>query len=83
MGFGKKINGFTSQQIEVTTVHFSEENKASISSVLPILYGIIDNLSVADGDSSIVKSFKTTVVKSIKQGSFKTTVVKSIKQGGV
>ena len=34
---------------------------------MPILYGIIDNLSVADGDSSIVKSFKGTVVKSIKQ----------------
>ena len=55
------------QQIEVATVYFSEENKVSTSSMLPILYGIIDNLSVADGDSSIVKNFKESVVKSIKQ----------------
>ena len=34
-----------------------EENKVSISNALPILYRIIDNLSIADGDSSIVKNF--------------------------
>ena len=52
------------QQIEVATVYFSEENKVSISSVLPILYGII---SVVDRDSSIVRNFKEAAVKSIKQ----------------
>ena len=55
------------QQIEVATVYFSEESKVSISSVLPILYGIMDNLAVADEDSSIVKNFKQTVVSSIKR----------------
>ena len=55
------------QQIEVATTYFSEENKVSISSVLPILYGIVDNLSITDGDSSIVKAFKETVVDSIKR----------------
>lgn len=55
------------QQIEVATTYFSEENKVSISSVLPILYGIIDNLCITDEDSSIVKAFKETVVDSIKR----------------
>ena len=55
------------QQIEVAIVYFSEESKVSISSVLPILYGIMDNLAVTDEDSSIVKNFKETVVGSIKR----------------
>ena len=37
-----------------------------MSSVLPILYGIMDN-AVADEDCSIVKNFKETIVSSIKQ----------------
>ena len=63
MGFGKRITGSTSANWGC----HGEENKASIPSLLLILYGIIDNLSVADGDYSIVKYFKETVVKSIKQ----------------
>ena len=55
------------KQTEVATIYFSEDSKVSISSVLPILCGIMDNLPVADEDSSDVKSFKETVTSSIKR----------------
>ena len=45
----------------------SEEEKASISSILPILYGIIENLSITDEDLVTIKEFKVTVAESIKQ----------------
>ena len=54
------------KQIETATVYISEEEKASVSSILPILYGIIDNLNVTVDDSVDVKEFKTAVTESIK-----------------
>ena len=56
------------KQIETATVYISEEEKASLSSVLPILYGIIENLNIAEEDSVVVKEFKTAVTRSIKKG---------------
>ena len=44
-------------QIETATVYFSEEKHVSISTVFPILLGIIDNLKVVDEESCIVKEF--------------------------
>ena len=55
------------KQIETATVYISEEEKASISSVLPILYGIIDNLNIKDEDAFAIKEFKTVVTESIKR----------------
>ena len=52
VGFGKRITGSISANWDC---HCSEENKVSISSMLPILHRIMDNLAVADKDSSIVK----------------------------
>ena len=55
------------QQIVVATVYFSEKSKVSISSVLPIcMASWIIYVAVADENSSIVKTFKETVVSSIK-----------------
>ena len=48
-------------------MYISEEEKASVSSILPILYGIIENLSITDGDSAIIKEFKRKVTESIEQ----------------
>jgi len=47
--------------IETATIYFSEEKRVSISTVLPILLGITDNLKVLDKDSCVVKEFKQTV----------------------
>ena len=55
------------QQIETATVYFSEEEKASISTVLPILFGIIDNLKASDEDCHTLKEFKQTVTQSIQR----------------
>jgi len=52
-------------QIETATVYFSEEKQVSISTVLPILLGITDNLKVLDKDSCVLKEFKHTVIESI------------------
>ena len=46
------------KQIEAATVYISEEKKASLSSVLPILYGIIENLNIAEEDSVAVKNLR-------------------------
>ena len=51
------------KQIETATVYISEEERASISSILPILYRIIENLSLTDEDSVIIKKFKMTVTE--------------------
>ena len=48
-------------------MYISEEEKASISSILPILYGIIENLSITDEDLVTIKEFKVTVTESIKR----------------
>ena len=55
------------QQIEIATVYFSEEEKVSISTVLPILFGVIDNLKASDEDCHTVKEFKLTVTQSIQR----------------
>ena len=38
------------KQIETATVYISEEEKSSIPIILPILCGIIENLSITDED---------------------------------
>ena len=48
-------------------MYISEEEKASISSILLILYGVIKNLSITDEDSVVIKKFKMAVTESIKQ----------------
>lgn len=55
------------QQIETATTYFSEEEKVSISTVLPILFGVIDNLKASDKDCHTVKEFKLTVTQSIQR----------------
>ena len=45
----------------------SEEEKAPVSSILPILCEIIDNLNIIDKDSVNAKVFKTVVIKYIKK----------------
>ena len=55
------------QQIETATTYFSEEEKVSISTVLPILFAIIDNLKASDEDCNVVKEFKLTVIQSIQR----------------
>ena len=46
------------QQIETATVYFSEEENLSISTVLPVLFGIMDNLKASDEDCHTLKEFK-------------------------
>ena len=46
------------QQIETATVYFSEEENFSISTVLPVLFGIMDNLKTSDEDCYTLKEFK-------------------------
>ena len=48
----------TLQQIETATVYFSEEENLSISTVLPVLFGIMDNLKASDEDCNTLKEFK-------------------------
>lgn len=55
------------QQIETATVYFSEEENLSISTVLPILFGIMDNLKGSDEDCHTLKEFKQTVTQSIRR----------------
>lgn len=52
------------QQIETAMVHFSKEEKASISTVLLILFEITDNLKASDEDCHTLKEFKQTVSQS-------------------
>ena len=53
------------QKIEIATVYFSEEEKISISTVLPIVFGLADDLQPLPEDSIAVQSFKRTVKTSI------------------
>ena len=55
------------KQIETATVYMSEEEKASVSSILPILHGIIENINIADEDSVTIKEFKTAITESIEK----------------
>jgi len=55
------------KQIETATVYMSEEEKASVSSILSILHGIIENLNIADEDSVAIKEFKTAITESIEK----------------
>ena len=52
------------QQIETATVY---EEKGSISTVLPILFGIIDNLKASDEDCHTLMEFKQTVTQLIRR----------------
>ena len=54
--------------IETATIYMSEEEKAPVSSILPILCEIIDNLNIIDKDLVNAKVFKTVVIKYIKKG---------------
>ena len=49
----------------------SEGQKVSISTVLPILFGIIDNLKASDEDCHTLRDFKQTVTQSIEKMEFK------------
>ena len=55
------------QQIETATVYSSEEENLSISTVLPVLFGIMDNLKASDEDCHTLKEFKQTVTQSIRR----------------
>ena len=49
------------QKIEIATVYFSEEEKISLSTALPIVFGLADDLQALPDDSIAVQSFKRTV----------------------
>ena len=53
------------QKIEIATVYFSEEEKNSLSTILPIVFGLADDLQPSPEDSVIVQSFKRAVKTSI------------------
>lgn len=53
------------QKIEIATVYFSEEEKISLSTVLPIVFGLADDLQPLPDDSIAVQSFKRTVKAAI------------------
>ena len=53
------------QKIEIATVYFSEEEKISLSTVLPIVFGLADDLQPSPEDSVVVQSFKRAVKTSI------------------
>ena len=53
------------QKIEIATVYFSQEEKISLSTVLPIVFGLADDLQPLPDDSIAVQSFKRTVKAAI------------------
>ena len=53
------------QKIEIATVYFSEEEKISLSTALPIVFGLADDLQALPDDSIAVQSFKQTVKATI------------------
>ena len=55
------------QQVEPATVYSSKEENLSISTVLPVLFGIMYNFKAADEDCHTLKEFKQTVTQSIQR----------------
>ena len=51
---------------EVATVVMSEETIVFISSVLPVIHGLITQLASTDNDSSIIQQFKDIVRSALK-----------------
>ena len=45
------------QKIEIATVYFSEEEKISLSTVLPIVFGLADDLQHLPEDSIAIQDF--------------------------
>ena len=55
------------EPLEVATVFLSSDNNISLSTVLPVVHGLINQLD-SDGDDSLsVKNFKEKVVTGLKQ----------------
>ena len=52
--------------LEIGTTHLCSESTSSISSILPVLFGILKHLEVKEGDSTNIRRFKMSVESQIK-----------------
>ena len=55
------------EPLEVATVFLSKETNVSLSSVLPVVNGLVSKLATTANDSHIILEFKTKVVADLKQ----------------
>ena len=49
------------QPLEIGTTYMCSETSASLSAILPILFGIIKHLEIKESDSAVIKRFKICV----------------------
>ena len=56
----------TLRPFEVATTFFSYEENASLSAVLPVLFGLLDGLRTLADDSALISQFKETVADQIR-----------------
>jgi len=52
--------------LEIGTTHLYSESTSSMSSILPVLFGIMKHLEVKESDSTNIKRFKIFVESQIK-----------------
>ena len=53
--------------LEIATAFISGEYKCSFSSVFPVIHGLVNQLSPAEDDSSVISEFKCTVISALKR----------------
>ena len=54
------------QPLEIGTTHLCSESTSSMSSIPPVLFGIMKHLEVKEGDSTNIRRFKMSVESQIK-----------------
>jgi hypothetical protein len=55
------------QPFEIATVLMNEESNVSLSSIVPIIHGLINQLASVDKDSAVISEFKIIVTTALKR----------------
>ena len=53
--------------LEIATVFISSQSTCSLSSVLPVIHGVVGQLEAIEDDSAAIREFKCIVISALKR----------------